>query len=65
VPLVFRGELYATPALVGAAVAVLGEEAGARTALVAGPAALVCFGWRVLAMRRGWIAPRAHGSSST
>jgi uncharacterized membrane protein YeiH len=65
VPLVFRGELYATPALFGAAVAVLGHEAGLRTVVVAGPAALLCFGWRILAMRRGWLAPRAHGSSST
>lgn len=65
VPLVFRGELYATPALVGAAVAVVGHEAGLRTVVVAGPAALLCFGWRVLAMRRGWNAPRASVSSST
>jgi uncharacterized membrane protein YeiH len=65
VPLVFRGELYATPALVGAAIAVLGQEAGLRTAVVAVPAALVCFGWRVLAVRRGWNAPRATGSAST
>jgi uncharacterized membrane protein YeiH len=65
VPLVFRGELYATPALVGALIAVLGHEAGLRTAVVAGPAAVVCFGWRVLAVRRGWNAPRAATSSST
>jgi uncharacterized membrane protein YeiH len=65
VPLVFRGELYATPALVGAFVAVLGHQAGLRTAVVAVPAAAVCFGWRVLAMRRGWNAPRATASSST
>jgi len=65
VPLVFRGELYATPALVGAAIAVVGHEAGLRTAVVAVPAAIVCFGWRVIAVRRGWNAPRAAGSSST
>ena len=65
VPLVFRGELYATPALVGALVAVLGYRAGVQTAVVAVPAAAVCFGWRVLAMRRGWNAPRAAGSAST
>jgi uncharacterized membrane protein YeiH len=64
VPLVFRGELYATPALVGAAIAVLGERAGLPTAVVAVPAAAVCFGWRVLAVRRGWNAPRAAGSST-
>ncbi len=65
VPLVFRGELYATPALVGAFIAVLGDEAGLRTVVVAGPAAAVCFAWRLTAMRRGWNAPRAQGSSST
>ena len=52
VPLVFRGELYATPALVGALVAVLGYGAGVQTGVLAVPAAAVCFGWRVLAMRR-------------
>jgi uncharacterized membrane protein YeiH len=65
VPVVLRGELYATPALVGAAVAVAGSEAGLRTAVVAVPAALVCIGWRLLAMRRGWNAPRPAGTSST
>jgi uncharacterized membrane protein YeiH len=65
VPLVFRGDLYATPALVGAFVAVVGHELGLRTAVVALPAALVCFVWRVVAMRRGWNAPRASVSSST
>jgi len=65
VPLVFRGELYATPAFVGALVAVLGYRAGVQTAVLAVPAAAVCFGWRVLAMRRGWNAPRAAGSAST
>jgi uncharacterized membrane protein YeiH len=65
VPLVFRGELYATPALLGAAIAVVGHEAGVRTWLVAVMAALVCFGWRILALRRGWNAPRPTGSAST
>ena len=65
VPLVFRGELYATPALVGALVAVLGYGAGVQTTVLAVPSAAVCFGWRVLAMRRGWNAPRATGSAST
>jgi len=65
VPLVFRGELYATPALVGAAIAVAGQEGGLRTAVVAIPAAVICFGWRMLAVRRGWNAPRAAGSAST
>ncbi len=65
VPLVFRGDLYATPALVAALVAVVGHQLGLRTAVVAVPASLLCFTWRVTAMRRGWNAPRATISSST
>src|SRR3954470_1158622 len=65
VPMVFRGELYATPALVGALVAVLGREAGLASVVVACPAALLCFSWRVLALRRGWNAPVASRSAST
>ena len=65
VPVVLRGELYATPALVGASVAVLGVRAGLEPGAVAVPAALACFVWRVLAMRRGWDAPRPSAVSST
>ncbi|QNN54733.1 trimeric intracellular cation channel family protein [Nocardioides mesophilus] len=64
VPVVLRGDLYATPALVGAGLAVVGVQAGLPTAAVAGPAALVCFGWRLLAIRRGWEAPRPSGGAS-
>lgn len=65
VPAVFRAELYATPALVGAAGAVAGHEAGLPTAAVAIPAALFCFIWRLMALRKGWHAPRPAGSAST
>lgn len=65
VPVVLRGELYATPALVGAGIVVAGAEAGLDTSAVAVPAASVCFGWRLLAMRRGWNAPRPSGAAST
>jgi uncharacterized membrane protein YeiH len=65
VPIVLRGELYATPALVGAGAAVVGVQAGLAPGTVAVPAAVACFGWRVLAMRRGWGAPRPAGVSST
>ncbi|MGN6129418.1 MAG: trimeric intracellular cation channel family protein [Nocardioidaceae bacterium] len=65
VPVVLRDELYATPALLGAGLAVLGHGLGLPSAVVAPPAALVCFAWRVLAMRRGWDAPRPSASSST
>ncbi len=65
VPIVLRGELYATPALVGAAVAVVGVEAGVGVGVIAIPAALTCLVWRLLAMRRGWQAPRPSRSAST
>jgi uncharacterized membrane protein YeiH len=65
VPIVLRGELYATPALVGAAIAVVGTEIGLSVGVVAVPAALVCLLWRLLAIRRGWQAPRPSGSAST
>jgi uncharacterized membrane protein YeiH len=65
VPVVLRGELYATPALVGAVVAVVGVELGVEEAVVATPAAAVCIGWRLLAVRRGWNAPRPPGLPST
>ena len=65
VPIVLRGELYATPALVGAAIAVVGTEMGLAVGVVAVPAALVCLLWRLLALRRGWQAPRPSSSAST
>ena len=65
VPLVLRGELYATPALLGAVIAVLGVGAGLHGAAIAVPAALVCLVWRLLAMRRGWSAPQPRGAAST
>jgi uncharacterized membrane protein YeiH len=65
VPIVLRGELYATPALVGAAIAVVGTEMGLAVGVVAVPAALVCLLWRLLALRRGWKAPRPSSSAST
>ena len=64
VPLVFRGELYATPALTGAAIAVVGDQVGAPLLLSALLGAAVCLGWRLLAIRRDWQAPRPRGSAS-
>jgi uncharacterized membrane protein YeiH len=59
IPAVLRADLYAMAALLGAAVVV-----GAHVLqLPAGPATLVgaalCFGLRVLAMKRGWQLPVA------
>jgi uncharacterized membrane protein YeiH len=58
VPVVLsNGELYAIPALAGAAVAVAGYHLDVRTAWVAIPAAALTIAWRLLAIRRGWRAP--------
>lgn len=58
VPVVLRsGELYAIPALAGAAVAATGVELGVTPEVVVGPAVLLTTGWRLMAIRRGWSAP--------
>jgi uncharacterized membrane protein YeiH len=66
VPVILRkGELYAIPALAGAAIAVTGYELGLNAGTIALPAAAVTIVWRLLAMRRGWTAPMPTGSAST
>lgn len=64
VPVVFRGELYATPALAGALIAVLGERWDQPMAVVVPLAATTCLVWRLLAMWRGWRAPMPAGPAS-
>jgi uncharacterized membrane protein YeiH len=65
VPVVLRSELYATPALVGAGIVVLGHGAGLPTWSYALGAAALASSWRLVALRRGWHAPRPAGSAST
>jgi uncharacterized membrane protein YeiH len=64
VPVIFRGELYATPALAGAAIAVVGTRADLPVLAVAFAGAGVCLVWRLLAMWRGWQAPMPTGPAS-
>ena len=65
VPVIFRGELYATPALVGSAIAVVGIRIDLPTSVVAAHRArAVCLVWRLLAMWRGWRAPMPTGPAS-
>lgn len=64
VPIVFRGELYAIPALAGALVAVLGTRADLPELLVTVGAAAVCLVWRLLAVWRHWQAPVPRGPAS-
>ena len=64
VPVVFSSELYATPALAGAAWAVFADDRGWSLALVALPGVAFCFGLRVLAILRNWRAPVPRGPAS-
>lgn len=64
VPVVFSSELYATPALAGAAWAVFASSEDWSVALVTLPGVLLCFGWRVLAILRHWKAPIPRGPAS-
>jgi uncharacterized membrane protein YeiH len=58
VPAVLRkGELYATPAATGAAIAAVGLYFGAPTVVVVVLGAAVTIIWRLLAIWRGWTAP--------
>jgi len=52
---------YAVPALAGAALAAIGHHYGWPGVLVLAPGMVVCFGWRVVAMRRGWAPMPARG----
>jgi uncharacterized membrane protein YeiH len=64
VPVVFSSELYATPALLGATWAVLGNYWELPVAWTALPGVVICFGMRLLALRRDWHAPLPRGSAS-
>lgn len=57
VPEIFSSPLYATPALLGATWAVIATEAGWDVAAVALPGLAICFGLRMLAVKRDWRAP--------
>jgi uncharacterized membrane protein YeiH len=59
VPTVSRSDLYALAALAGAAVVVLGDRFGAPAPVAALTGAPICFGLRVMAIRRGWHLPNA------
>ena len=63
IPTVLRADLYAIAALTGAAVVVIGADAGLppTTATIAG--AIRCFGLWFKAMRRRWRLPVAGDPS--
>lgn len=60
IPTVLRTELYAVAALIGAAVVVLGRMLHLPSFVAAIAGAVLCFGLRFMAMRRGWQLPTAH-----
>ncbi|MGZ4498238.1 MAG: trimeric intracellular cation channel family protein [Nocardioides sp.] len=64
VPTIFRGELYATPALAGAFVAVLGDHLGLPLLVTAAAGGGLCTVWRLVAMWRNWQAPMPTGPAS-
>ncbi|VXB98113.1 trimeric intracellular cation channel family protein [Aeromicrobium sp. 9AM] len=60
VPVIFRGELYATPAFAGAFIATIVHHEGYVEWWYA-LAFVVCLGWRLIALKRGWTAPLPPG----
>jgi uncharacterized membrane protein YeiH len=58
-PLVLRQEVYALPALAGSAVVAIGSYAGGSSWAVAVSGAVVCIGFRLLAIRFRWQMPPA------
>jgi uncharacterized membrane protein YeiH len=59
IPAVLRTELYAVAALIGAAVVVIGGMLNLPSAVAAVTGAVLCFGLRFMAIRRGWQLPIA------
>ena len=62
IPTVLRAELYAVTALLGAAVVVAGHVLQLPPTGVTVAGAVLCFGLRVVAIRRGWHLPAAKPS---
>ena len=60
IPTVLRADLYAVAALGGAAVVVIGGALRLPSPAVAAAGAVLCFGLRFLAIRRGWHLPVAQ-----
>jgi uncharacterized membrane protein YeiH len=60
IPTVLRTELYAVAALIGAAVVVIGHLLHLSSGAAAATGAVLCFGLRFMAIRRGWQLPIAR-----
>jgi uncharacterized membrane protein YeiH len=60
IPTVLRTELYAVAALIGATVVVIARMLNVPSSVAAVAGAVLCFGVRFMAMRRGWQLPVAR-----
>jgi uncharacterized membrane protein YeiH len=60
IPTVLRADLYAVAALAGATVVVIGQRLQLSSPAVTAVGAILCFGLRFLAIRRGWRLPIAR-----
>jgi len=60
IPTVLRSDLYALAALAGAALVVAGHMLQLPPALATTGGAALCFGIRIIAIRRGWSLPTAE-----
>jgi uncharacterized membrane protein YeiH len=60
IPTVLRSELYAVAALAGSAVVVVGQILNIPPTAAASAGAALCFGIRLIAIRRGWRLPVAR-----
>lgn len=63
VPQVLRSDLYAVAALAGAVVVVIGHQLGIAPVMAAVLGAAICFGLRLIAIRRRWQLPVAKAAS--
>src|SRR6516165_733764 len=61
IPIVLRADLYAVAALAGAAVVVIGTALRLPSTAITIAGAVICFGLRFMAIRRGWRLPVAGG----
>ena len=64
IPTVLRADLYALAALVGAAAVVIGATFQLPSTAVTIAGAVLCFGLRFMAIRRGWHRPLAEAPTS-
>lgn len=58
VPRILNSDIYATAAMLGASIVVLGQAARIRPQIMAVVAALACFALRMVAVARDWQLPR-------